>query len=211
VNGLAPTAATWTEASGWHDLGLASIADNSSSLDAITPDRTVTVGTARVDATASYQVLRHTAAGAELLGDLPGGELFAAASAVSDDGAVLVGFGTSATGTEAPCLTSTSGLMALGGLAGGAVSSRADAITPEGTFIVGSSDSADGSEAVAWDHGAAIARMADVLAEGGVTVPTGWRLTQAHGVTVVGGAISVVGDATNAPGDHEGWLARSCP
>lgn len=101
-------------------------------------------------------------------------------------------------------------MVGLGDFAGGAFSSRAAAVDGDGALIVGRGESADGPEAAVWDTSLAIARVADFLAAHGVTVPAGWRLTEATGVTVMGSTISIAGNGTNPSGDPEGWVARSC-
>ena len=87
------------------------------------------------------------------LGDLPGGDTRSGAAAVSADGLVVVGVGTSESGREAFRWTQTSRMVGLGDLPGGAFNSMATAVSADGSVIVGrgSSDgSGVGYEAFRW-------------------------------------------------------------
>lgn len=64
--------------------------------------------------------------------------------------------------------------------------------------------------AAIWESGAAIARVSDSLVSHGVTVPTGWTLTNATGIVQNGSEVSICGTAKNASGNDEAWLARCC-
>ena len=59
------------------------------------------------------------------LGDLSGGIFHSESRAVSADGSVIVGFGSSGSGTEAFRFTSGSGMLGLGDLSGGSFNSIA--------------------------------------------------------------------------------------
>ncbi len=210
TNALSNTAASWTSAGGWNDYGLAQGADNSSSIATVTPDHSTFAGTYRIDATSEYQAIRISSGGLELIGDLDGGITFAAFNATSDDGSVLVGFGTSASGTEATRWTADAGLLALGDLPGGNDFSTAGAVSPDGTLIVGTGTTDAGTEAAFWNSSAAISPLATVLAGHGVAVPSGWSLTSATGIAVNGAVVSITGSGTNPNGDPEAFLARFC-
>ena len=72
------------------------------------------------------------------LGDLPGGAFSSQASGVSDDGAVVVGTGTTAAGEQAFHWTAGTGMVSLGNLPNGSfLSSSASDISGDGATIVG--------------------------------------------------------------------------
>ncbi len=83
-----------------------------------------------MDATSEYQTFRYSEAGGqELLGDLAGGVLFASQSAVSDDGSIVVGLGTSASGMDGFRWTVAAGMVGLDDFTGGNFESQADALS----------------------------------------------------------------------------------
>ncbi|MEM7409350.1 MAG: PEP-CTERM sorting domain-containing protein [Myxococcota bacterium] len=85
------------------------------------------------------------------LGDFPGGIVNSEARAVSADGSVVVGRGTTAVGREAFRWDATNGMQGLGTLPGGGAS-EADDVSDDGTIIVGFAFNAAGEkEAFAWD------------------------------------------------------------
>ena len=146
--------------------------------------------------------------GLEFIGDLPGGATFSRAYGISNDGQVVVGEGTSDSGTEAFRWTPAGAMSSLGDLAGGAVNSIADSLTSDGQLIVGYGTSAAGQEAVLWDAGLAIHRVADVLAAGNVVIPIGWVLTECTAITINGNIVTICGNGTNPQGFNEAWIAR---
>ena len=76
------------------------------------------------------------------LGDLPGGDFFSQANAVSGDGSVVVGFSRSASNEyEAFRWTEADGIVGLGDLPGGNFSSIANAVSYDGSVIVGAGTS----------------------------------------------------------------------
>lgn len=210
TNALANTAAVWSNGA-WTDLGLAQGLNNTSSLNAITPDRRYVVGTHRVDDGASYNAIRWSEADAEeILGDLGGGATFADATGISDDGAAVIGAGTSTAGVEAFLWRATTGLVGLGDFSGGAFESHAAAISPDGLWIVGQGTSASGPEAAVWQDGGPITQLSALLPANNVTVPAGWTLTGVTGVTTSTGAVIFSGNGTNPSGAEEAWIARIC-
>ncbi len=211
TNASSNTASTWTTAAGWNDLGLAMGVGNSSSLSAVTPDKQVFAGTYRIGNGAEYDLLRISAGGTnvERLGDLDGGINYAGFNALSDDGAIMVGFGTSADGIEALRWTRDAGLVVLGHVAPLAPQSMAMSISADGTLTAGFDFTDAGSEAVLWQPTAA-QRLAQVLASHGVAVPAGLVLRSANGITVVASQVSVAGDADALDGGHFGFVARYC-
>lgn len=122
------------------------------------------------------------------LGDLPGGEFFSQALAVSADGRVVVGQSHSATGREAFRWTRTEGLHGLGFFPGGAYS-KATAVSADGAVIVGAAATDTRLEAFRWRRGEGLRPLGRlypepfwsshanaVSADGGVIV--GWSQTE---------------------------------
>jgi len=87
-----------------------------------------------------------------MLGDLPGGEVFAHAHGASHDGAIVVGFGASehSERIEAFRWTAETGMVGMGDLEGGFFLSDARDITPDGTVIAGYSIGMVSNEAFRW-------------------------------------------------------------
>jgi probable HAF family extracellular repeat protein len=82
------------------------------------------------------------------LGDLPGGDFDSSALGVSNDGLVVVGYGTSEQGQEALVWTEKAGLKGLGDMPGGLFGSAALAVSADGRTVVGSGRSANSMYAV---------------------------------------------------------------
>ncbi|MFT3836646.1 MAG: hypothetical protein QM723_06590 [Myxococcaceae bacterium] len=210
TNTLSNTAAAWTADGGWLDFGVAAEIDNSSSLSAVTPDGAWFAGTWRVDAGASYQAIRLSAAGhLDVIGDLDGGDLFAGANAISDDGNIVVGGGKGPFDHQAFLWTPDGGIAAL--LSPGPdLWGTAFAISPTGDLIGGVAATDAGHRAVLWDA-ARVARPAtEVFTAHGVTVPSGWSLDDLVGIAVDGGVVTVTGYGFDPSGNIEPWVARYC-
>ena len=71
------------------------------------------------------------------LGDLPAGRAFSQARGVSNDGSVVVGLASSASGDEAFRWTTGGGMVGLGDLAGGGFASDATGVSASGSVVVG--------------------------------------------------------------------------
>ena len=149
------------------------------------------------------------------LGDLPGGAFDSVANAVSADGLVIVGEGSSASGSEA--FRWEDGVMTgLGDLPGGVFSSVATAVSADGRVIVGHGQVVSGLEAFRWESGMMTglgdlpggdikSRADGVSADGSVIVgaaggPTGWEAFRWEG-----GSMEGLGDL---PGGVASSLAR---
>ncbi len=154
------------------------------------------------------------AGGFQDLGDLPGGVESAVLTRANIDGAIAVGYGSSANGREAARWDQPGGLSGLGDFAGGDFDSVANDISADGNLIVGFGTSAVGREAAMWDANRTMRRAAEILSENQVSVPAGWTLRTASGVTVDGNVVTICGEGTNAQGNTEAWIARyhlPCP
>ena len=77
------------------------------------------------------------------LGDLPGGESWSSAHAISGDGLVVVGEAASVDGREAFRWTLADGMESIGELPGGLYGATATAVSADGSVIAGGSFSAD--------------------------------------------------------------------
>jgi probable HAF family extracellular repeat protein len=86
------------------------------------------------------------------LGDLPGGVINSQAYDVSDDGSVIVGFGTAAFGREAFRWTATTGMIGLGDFDGGEFNSQANAVSGNGAVVVGTTEGATVGEGFRWSE-----------------------------------------------------------
>jgi len=122
------------------------------------------------------------------LSDLPGGSFLSVAMGVSSNGQVVVGYSSSANGTEAVRWTPTNGLVGLGDLPGGTFSSFANAISPEGAVIVGVGRSAAGGEAFRWTQSAGMIGLGDL--------PGGAFNSAAYGASADGHVIVGIGVST---------------
>ncbi len=124
------------------------------------------------------------------LGDLAGGIFSSHAVGVNTDGTVIVGYSTSASGTEAFRWTQAGGMVGLGDLAGGIFSSLATGVSADGTVVVGRATSASGLEAYRWTQAGGMVGLGDLAG--------GAFLSYAYGVNTDGTV--VVGYSTSALG-----------
>lgn len=85
------------------------------------------------------------------LGDLPGSIVGSNASAVSSDGSVVVGAGSTASGSEAFIWDAVAGMRGLGDLPGGITSSQSVDVSADGLTIVGYGNTTAGQRAFIWD------------------------------------------------------------
>lgn len=176
----------------------------------VSPDGRVVVGSARFFGGASQAFYWSSTAGFIRIGDLAGGSPVSTARAASADGAVVAGWGSSASGREAFRWTAATGLAGLGDLAGGDFFSEATAISGDGSVVVGVGSSAIGSEAFVWTASSGMRGLFDVLVEQGASGLEGYRLATAWGISADGQW--VVGDAWNqTAGRFEGYVAQVAP
>jgi probable HAF family extracellular repeat protein len=133
-----------------------------SSASAASFDGSVVVGLATYGIGNAYEAFRWTSSGGmKGLGILPGGSL-SVAGGVSHDGATVVGYSNSASGTEAFRWASGSGMQGMGDLSGGSFVSRAGDINSDGTVIVGQGNSTSGDEAFRWTSGTGMEGLGDL-------------------------------------------------
>lgn len=198
----------WTSASGMVGLGFLDGGTpedptlSFSGATGVSGDGSVVVGRSFSDA--GIQAFRWTGSGGMVgLGDLPGGRFGSRATAVSVDGQVVVGQGTSLStgfGDEAFRWTSAEGIVGLGTISGSS-SSIAHGVSGNGSVVVGKS-----GVAFIWDSFNGMRDLRSVLVNdfGLGSSLNGWSLSEANAVSVDGRAI--VGFGINPSGDGEAWL-----
>lgn len=178
----------------------------------VTPNGSHALGAAMPNSGVHNAAIWEIGGGHTMLGFLPGGSR-SVPNAGTFNVSIVVGYGTS-TNTPSPNTyeafrwTFQAGMIALSDFAGGPFSSSANKISGDGSVIVGFGTSAAGQDAALWDQSLTIHRLIDVLAAANVTVPPGWILTDANGITINGETITIVGNASNPDGDPEAWIAR---
>jgi len=87
------------------------------------------------------------------LGDLPGGSVGSAATAVSTDATTVVGHAQGSTGTQAVRWTEAGGLQGLGQPSATEPFSRANGVSANGAVIVGTASTNNGGRAFRWTSG----------------------------------------------------------
>lgn len=127
------------------------------------------------------------------LGNIPGASgSFSTANAVSADGSVIVGRGSSPTGTfESFRWTVAGGMVGLGDLAGGDFNGDARGVSADGNIVVGWSDSANGHEAFRWTADTQMVGLGDL--PGGTGFYSQAAAASQNGDVVVGMATGVNG------------------
>lgn len=128
------------------------------------------------------------------------------ATAVSDDGQFVVGWGPDG---EAFRWSATGGRIVLGQLPGGNASSGASGVSSDGQVVVGSSSWWLGDAAFYWTEAGGMRRLADVLIGQGATGLEGWTLFEAYDVS--GDGTRIIGSGWNPRGQREVYLAVVAP
>ena len=208
VSDTGPEAIHWTAEAGMVPLGdLPGGAFGSTAL-AISADGLVVVGAGKSEQ--GDEAMRWTEqSGMVGLGFLPGSTAHNTARAVSADGSVIVGDSFTDAGWRAFRWTEQDGMRRLDELQG--ISTQfARGVSWDGSVVVGFMDLEPGpSDPFYWTRAEGTRWLVDVLAEHGVTIPEGWRLEDAYGVSADGR--TVVGWATKPDGLGEGFVAYLGP
>ncbi len=145
---------------------------------------------------------------------IPDGWWSAAALSLSADGTTVVGEGSKPqSGIEALRWRADTGWIGLGHLTDRPDSvSVAYGVSPDGSFVVGRSTGVFGAEeAFVWSEEWGMRSVRDVLLDFGIdTLNSGWLLSLATGVTVVGDTLVITGTGRdqNAPSHQEAWIAH---
>lgn len=138
----------------------------------------------------------------EFIGDLSGGDFYSTATAISDNGLVIVGEGRSILGQEA-FRWENGTVSGLGFLPSGS-SSHANDTSTNGNTIVGWSMLSDFT-AFIWDETNGMRNLKDVLENDYGLNLFGWNLTNATGISSDGTVIC--GNGINPNGYDEAWIA----
>ena len=155
---------------------------------ALTPTGDVIAG--KIVSSGFLQAARWTAATDWApLPDIPGGGFASQALGMSDDGSVLVGWGSSSAGNESARWVNGS-VVAMGDLPGGSYNSAAACITADGSIIVGTGYSASGAEVYRWTSGTGMVGLGEI--------PGGAYNSEPFGMTPDGSVI--VGEAGTSNG-----------
>jgi len=165
----------------------------------------------------SYRAVRWNSSGVPLvLGDLPGGDTYAWAYAISEDGSVVVGGSSTDEPGGAFRWTAAGGMQNLGVLPGGeAGGSGAHAVSPDGVVVLGQSFSTQGYQPVVWDAHHGMRGLAAVLAnDHGLDVGAlGWSLFNVTGIsadrrTIVGTGQRNILEPPSVAIAYEGYVVR---
>ncbi|HRQ73694.1 MAG TPA: GC-type dockerin domain-anchored protein [Phycisphaerales bacterium] len=200
----------WTAETGMAGLGDLEGGDFSSGASSISPDGLVIVGSSiSHNGTEAYRWT--TATGMIGLGALGGSWFYSVARDASADGAVVVGSSMAPGGEMSFRWTAETGMVGLGRYHPDELGNRAYGVSWDGNVIVGEVGILDdnGNGAYIWTPETGMRRLTDVLAELGVTIPPGWYLLAAYGVSADGRTI--VGAGINPAGHSEGWVAYLGP
>ncbi|MEN6386953.1 MAG: PEP-CTERM sorting domain-containing protein [Phycisphaerales bacterium] len=153
----------------------------------------------------NFQAFRWTTeTGMVGIGDLQGGDFDSYAEDISADGSVIIGTGTSDLGAEAFRWTQETGIVGLGDFEGGDFESHAYAVSADGSIIIGTSVTDFDYEAFYWTAETGMLKLKDLLTEKYALDLSGWRLTDAYGISADG--TKIVGYGFNPQGFEEGWI-----
>ena len=207
VVGYANTASNATHAFRWTsgsmaDLG--TLGGTYSNAYAISADGSTVVGYADTTSNATH-AFRWTSGGMVDMGTLGGTNSYA--NAISADGSTVAGYAntTNNAARHAFRWTTSGGMVDMGTLGG--TNSYAYAVSADGSTVVGGADTTGGAQqAFRWTSATGMQSITSWLAAANVTVPTGWNLQNATGVSKDGSV--VVGTGTNPSSALEVWLAR---
>lgn len=216
LEGVSVDAARWSGGgTAISNLGHLSGGGDASEASAASANGAVIVGSS--DSSTGVRAFRRASSGGLIaLPDIAGALVNAAATDVSADGLVIVGFANTspahtsqreAVRWEAPGYAP----LLLGALPGvTAPGSRATAVSPDGTRIVGSANDASGSDtAFLWDAPHGMRELASVLREEYGLDLGGWRLEEARDIsaTNAAGEFTIVGAGIDPAGHPQGWVA----
>jgi probable HAF family extracellular repeat protein len=196
----------WTPSGGMVSLGDLPGGLSGGSAEGVSADGSVVVGGSY--SVSGQETFRWTSGGGMVgLGDLAGGAFHSSAQGVSADGSVVVGYGTSASGQEAFRWTASSGMVGLGFLPGTSWSD-ARGVSADGSIVVGYSwvySSPTPPQAFYWTADGGMQNLKDLLINNCGLDLTGWRLTDAYGISPNG--LTIVGTGINPDGYQEAYMA----
>jgi probable HAF family extracellular repeat protein len=195
----------WTEASGMVALGQFGTGSNrTSNALAISGDASTIVGRGHPVLTGA--VLWNSNGESSILGSLPG-DYSAAATAVSRDGSVVVGYSIQQSSHPRPfSWTRQSGMLAIASTTDSLTDITATAVSGDGRVIVGWGTTPTGETALIWDELHGMRRLEDALKNDYETTIKGWTLSRATSVSDDGRTI--VGLGVNPGGNAEAWILK---
>jgi uncharacterized membrane protein len=145
------------------------------------------------------------------LGDLPGGYHFSRANAASQDGSIIVGYGTASFDTggfsvdHRACYWDANGIHELPNLAGNQGVTEATDISPDGQYIVGWARVGGTNAPVIWDAAHGARNLYEVMTQAGVDVSS-WGLGFATAVSADGKTIVGHGRRGSPSPTTEAWV-----
>jgi probable HAF family extracellular repeat protein len=175
-----------------------------SSAAAISLDGTVIVGSGHPAVTGAVM---WSADGSPTILGKPPGDSASAATAVSRNGSVIVGWSTDNAGTSSAFRwTQPTGLVDLGYSVNGLLGSFATSVSGDGSIVVGYGPTTDGDVALIWDEDHGMRRLDAALSDDYQTQITGWKLNQATAIS--DDARTIAGFGTNPQGQIEAWTVK---
>jgi len=168
----------WTDGTGMVDLG--SLGGESSRANAISGDGTTVVGWDQDPNTGWWRGAKWVNGVEELLD--PAGAC-GDAHGVNHDGSIIVGGGHPDYYDHAYMWNATDGFVDLGVLSGWNYMADGYDVSNDGRVVVGYSGAFMDEHAAIWTEATGLVRLADYLADLGVTVPTDWTLKFANAVS----------------------------
>ena len=189
---------------------------SSSEANGVSGDGSVVVGESRLSMHAA-EAFRWTADGGMVsLGSLPG-QYDATAFDVTPDGSTIVGEYWSLLHISSPHAfrwTAESGMVDLGILPGEHGVSKAYGVSADGSVVMGTAWSypwpfTPADQAFIWDDANGMRSLKEVLENDFGLDLTGWRLTEATGISDDG--LIIVGNGRNPSGEREAWIADLAP
>jgi probable HAF family extracellular repeat protein len=129
------------------------------------------------------------------LGDVPGGRFYSTANGISADGSVVVGYGTSSSGTyEAFRWTEAGGMVGLGDEL---FFSEANGASADGSVVVGTSSSSSAPAAFRWTEVGGMVGLGDL--------PGGGFFSTAYGISADGTVVVGRGSSSSGTGEAFRW------
>ncbi len=179
-----------------------------SSANSVSADGTVIVGFS--ENPSEQQAVRWTSSDVVGLGFLPGGTNRSGATATSADGSIIFGYAEVNSGYQAFRWTAAGGMEPLGDVPEVDHQILILETSADGDIAVGVNLTGPSTEkAIIWTRDGGIQPLAEVLAANGATIPPGWTLKEANGVSANGRW--VVGVGRNRDGFDEAFLADIRP
>jgi probable HAF family extracellular repeat protein len=195
----------WASSTGSVALGQFGGGSNQqSSAAAISLDGTVVVGAGHPSLTGAVKWALDGSP--TVLGKLPG-DSEGAATAVSRDGLVVVGWSTdSARSDRAFRWTQQAGMVTPGHSISGLLGSVATSVSGDGRIVVGAGHTSTAEVALIWDMDHGMRLLEAALLDDYQTEIPGWKLTRATAISDDG--LTIAGHGTNPQGQTEAWIVK---